>query len=322
MTTSSPQTGDGRMGTATDRLHSYPKVWNMGHPAIKDLFAGPVAVQEKVDGSQFTFGVLGGALHCRSKGATIDPDAPNGLFAPAVATAKRLHDAGLLTEGWQYRGEALCKPKHNTIAYDRAPAGGVILFDIDCGLENRLDPEVVSAHAERLGLECVPTFFHGEVKSMADLARLLETDSCLGGAKIEGVVVKNYARWGEDGKMLMGKYVSEAFKEKHAKDWRGRNPTRADLVEVISRTYATERRWEKAVEHLRDAGQLECSPRDIGKLMKAIPEDIQAECEQEIKDALFAHFWPTIRKGTTLGLPEWYKRQLAESQFTVESEAA
>ena len=32
-------------------LPSYPKVWNLGHPHIENLFDGPVVVQEKVDGS-------------------------------------------------------------------------------------------------------------------------------------------------------------------------------------------------------------------------------------------------------------------------------
>lgn len=298
-----------------DRLHSYPKVWNMGHPMIADLFSGPVAVQEKIDGSQFTFGVIAGELHCRSRGATINPVEPPDLFAPAVHTATALHNSGVLTEGWQYRGEAVCRPKHNTLTYGRTPAGGVILFDVDAGLEDRLPPEGLEDEAQRIGLEFVPTFYYGEVESLAALAALLERESVLGGAKIEGVVVKNYARWGEDGKMLMGKYVSEAFKETHRHDWRQRNPTRTDIVQAIIKTYRTERRWEKAVERSRDAGTLEHSPRDIGALLKSIPQDIAEECEAEIKEALWRHFWPQIKRGTTDGFPQWYKDRLAEAQF-------
>lgn len=302
--------------TMIQRLHSYVKVYSLGHPAIADLFKGAVAVQEKLDGSQVTVGSINGELYARSKGARLNLEKPDGLFGPAIATAKRLHEAGLLVDGWQYRGEAICRPKHNTLAYERAPAGGVILFDIDVGLEKRLSPQEVQAEAERLGLECVPTFFYGEVTSVADLARLLDTESCLGGAKIEGIVVKNYERWSDkDGKMLMGKYVSEAFTEKHRHDWRERNPTRTDIIEAIINTYCHERRWEKAVARLRDDGLLEHSPRDIGKLIAAIPDDIKAECEQEIKDALWSHFWPVIRRGVTRGFPDYYKRALAESQF-------
>lgn len=297
-------------------LRSYPKVYNLGHPAIADLFEGPVVVQEKVDGSQFSFGVVDGELHCRSKGATVHLHDPPHLFAPAVDTAIRLFDAGKLTEGYTYRGEAMCRPKHNTLAYGRAPEGGVILFDVDTGLEDRVaSPFELADIAHGLGLEVVPTMYVGEVVDLEAMKMFLNIDSCLGGCKVEGVVFKNYARFGRDGKMLMGKHVSEAFKEKHSKDWKKRNPTRSDIIEDLKAEYRHEGRWAKAVQHLAEAGDLENEPRDIGKLMKAVPDDIREECEDEIKDALFKHFWPQIRRGTTAGLPEWYKERLAERQF-------
>ena len=297
-------------------LRSYPKVYNMGHPAITDLFDGPVVVQEKVDGSQFSFGVVGGELHARSKGATLHLDDPNKLFRGALDTALRLFDEGVLVEGWTYRGEALMRPKHNTLEYGRAPTGNVILFDVDTGLEDRVaDPTGLAGIAERLGLEVVPTLHVGPVETADALLAFLDRDSCLGGCKVEGVVVKNYARFGKDAKMLMGKHVSEAFKEKHGKDWKDRNPTRADIVEQIKDTYRSEARWQKAVQHMAEVGALEHTPRDIGKLMKEVPEDVAAECKDEIMDALWRHFWPQIRRGITAGLPEWYKAKLAERQF-------
>ena len=60
---------------------------------------------------------------------------------------------------------------------------------------------------------------------------------------------------------------------------------------------------------------LEGSPRDIGPLIREVPEDVRQECEQAIKDALFAYAWPTIQRGIVRGLPEWYKRRLAETTF-------
>lgn len=302
-----------------DRLHSYPKVWNLGHPAIEDLFDGAVVVQEKVDGSQFTFGVIGGELHCRSKGATVYLETTDSNFKGAVETAKRLFEAGLLTEGWQYRGEALRSPKHNTLAYERAPRGNVILFDVDRGLEARVsDPRALARIATTLGLEVVPTLVVGEISDVDSLKALLDIESCLGGVKVEGVVIKNYARWGKDGKMLMGKLVSEDFREANTSDWRKRNPTKTDVVAAIIESYRTERRWEKAVERLRDNGKLEQSPRDIGVLIREVPADIRAECEHEIKDALFQHFWKEIQRCVTHGLPEWYKQRLIAQQFAPE----
>lgn len=307
-----------------DRLHSYPKVWALGHPAIADLFDGPVVVQEKVDGSQFTFGVIGGQLRTRSKGVEIHGvDGAGKLFEGAVLTATALANAGRLTEGWQYRGEALCSPKHNSLTYARAPKGNVILFDVDVGLENRVaDPGMLAAVASELGLECVPTLHHGSVGSLDELRGLLDRESCLGGAKVEGVVVKNYARWGKDGKMLMGKLVSDAFREVHAGEWKKTNPDRTDVLDRIRDTYRTDARWEKAIQHRREAGTLLDDPKDIGPLLKEIERDVKEECREQIASTLFEAFWGDIRRGLTFGFPEWYKRRLSEQQFARPTEAA
>jgi hypothetical protein len=61
--------------------NSYPKVYNMGHAAIADLLLDDVLVEEKVDGSQFSFGVFehpeqGRVLKCRSKWGEINVFAP------------------------------------------------------------------------------------------------------------------------------------------------------------------------------------------------------------------------------------------------------
>lgn len=299
-----------------DRLHSYPKVWNLGHPAIADLFDGRVVIQEKVDGSQFTFGVIGGTLHVRSKGATLHPPVTDKLFAGACATAQRLADAGLLMDGWQYRGEAIMGARHNALTYGRAPRGNVILFDIDTGVENRVsDPGDLAEMADELGLEVVPTLHHGTVEGAAELMAFLDRESCLGVAKVEGVVIKNYGRWGKDGKMLMGKLVSEAFKEVHKKSWTETNPRRTDVLEALRATYRSERRWEKAIQHRAENGELQHDPKDIGPLLKEIEKDVLAECKEEIAATLFAAFWPDIRRGTTAGFPDWYKARLAERQF-------
>jgi len=291
-------------------------VYALGHSAIKDLFSGPVVVEEKIDGSQFSMAILDRELVCRSKGKNLVLDAPEQMFAPAVEAAQSL----ALHPEWIYRCEFLSKPKHNTLAYARVPAKGLIVYDIGTGLEEYMAPEIRREEAERLGLENVPVMFCGMVSGMPDLDGLLEQDSILGGTKIEGVVVKNYTLFTPEKKVAMGKYVSERFKEVHDEDWRKRNPSGADVVQRLIEKYRTEARWEKAVQHLRDAGTLDNSPRDIGALIKEVPADVRKECEQEIKDVLFAHVWPGIQRGATRGLPEWYKRRLAESAFDTDSE--
>jgi len=298
-------------------MHSYGKIYNLGHKAVETLLDGEVVCEEKVDGSQFSFGLNeDGDLRCRSKGAQIEPLAPPKMFASAVVTVKLLHKDGLLVKGWTYRGEVLCKPKHNALAYDRVPRGNVILFEVDVCEEDCMSPEEKTVVACRLGLEVVPVLFQGVLSDKDQLLAMLETVSVLGGQTIEGVVVKAYGRFGVDGKTLMGKHVSEKFKEVHKKDWRLSNPTGGDILEGLVASYRTQSRWEKAVQHLRERGELTDSPKDIGLLLKEVNQDVLAECEDEIKTALFKWAWKKrLSRGVTAGLPEWYKGLLLERQF-------
>lgn len=202
--------------------HSYPKIYNLGHAALAELLLDPVTVEEKVDGSQFSFGVIHGVLRCRSKGQELIVAAPEKMF---------------------------------------------------------------------------------------------ERASCLGGAKVEGIVVKNYRRFGPDKKALMGKHVGEDFKEVHKAEWSKSNPTRGDVLEELIRVHRTPARWHKAIQHLAERGELETSPRDIGRLIPEVRADIEAECADAIKEALWRWAKPHILRGATAGLPEWYKQRLLEKQF-------
>ena len=294
--------------------HSYPSVFALGHRAIKDLLLDEVLVEEKIDGSQFSFGKFGEELKCRSKGATLNTDYPEKMFSIAVETAKSLN----LQDGWTYRAEYLLKPKHNTLAYDRTPNKNLILFDINTNEEEYLSYDDKRKEAERIGLEIVPILFNGRIDSPQMLLSFLERTSILGGQKIEGVVVKNYHRFGQDKKVLMGKYVAEAFKEIHGGEWKKNNPTSGDVIQNLILSLKTPARWNKSVQHLRERGLITDSPKDIGLLIKEVQQDIDKECTDEIKDALYKNAISHIRRGITGGLPEWYKEELMKSQFAEE----
>jgi hypothetical protein len=294
-------------------INSYPTVFAIGHKMIVDLFTGPVLLEEKVDGSQFSFGLIDGELMCRSKGKQLILDAPEKMFAQAVEEVREM--APYLHPGWIYRCEYLQKPKHNTLAYKRVPNHHLIGFDIMTGTETYLSYTEKLAAFVRIGLETVPMLYEGEVTSLAMFNTFLERDSILGGCKIEGVVAKNYIQFTAEKKIAIGKYVSEAFKEVHSGEWRKANPTNGDITQSLIEQYRTEARWQKAVQHLRETGELAGDPTDIGKLMKEANIDIERECADEIKEKLFAHFWPKIRRGATAGLPEWYKQELAKGAF-------
>lgn len=292
--------------------HSYPSIFALGHRAVENLFSGPVTIEEKVDGSQFSWGLFDGELRARSKGQQLVMDAPEKMFNKAVELVVALKP--LLHDGWTYRGEFLRSPHHNALTYSRVPKGHVVLFDINTGEEEYMLEREKKEEAERLGLEVVPTF-NVVVSGVDQIIALLENESFLGGTKIEGVVVKNYSLFGLDKKVLMGKYVSEAFKEVHNKTWHVTNPRRSDVVQWLVSRYKTDARWEKGIQHLREQGVITDSPKDIGPIMKEIQADIQKECEDEIKAKLFEWAKPHILRGALAGFPLWYKDQLLKKQF-------
>ena len=157
--------------------------------------------------------------------------------------------------------------------------------------------------------------FEGEVTDFTQFKSFLETLSVLDNTKIEGIVFKNYNLFTLEKKVAMGKYVSEAYKEVHEGEWRKANPTNADIVDKLILEYKTDARYHKAIQHLRDAGELTDSPKDIGSLIKAVAQDVDKECQDEIKEKLYKHLWPKIQRGVTSGLPEWYKELLAKQSF-------
>lgn len=299
------------------RIPDYPKVYALGHREVRPIFTAPVSVEEKVDGSQISFAKIDGELHIRSKGQVIDIDNPPKLFGRAVATI--VSKADLLKEGFVYRGEAICTPRHNVLEYGRAPEGGVILFDVeDDLLGSPLYPTNRESEARRLGFESVPFEWIADpsIIDEAFIAERLDRESSLGGPKYEGVVFKSFDLYGADKKKLVAKFVSEAFKEQHgAKHSRQSLPGGYSPAELIASDYCTAARWQKSVQHLREDGQLTDSPKDIGALLQAIHADMDAECADEVGRRLYATYRKDIMRRVQHGFPEWYKEQLMHQQF-------
>lgn len=297
---------------------SYPKVYNLGHRALDGLFDAPVIVQEKIDGSQINFRWdESEQLHVRSKGTwqyggpnhRVEPD---GQFKPAVDHL--LGISGGTPSGLIFRGETLAKPKHNTLAYERTPAGHIVLFDVVSDGWHR-DPEL-SAWADDLGVDVVDER-ETIVTDLPGLENLVEaTKPMLGGDHVEGLVFKRFDKFDTDGKPLMGKLVRAEFREKHEKEWKGEKKGPREVVQTLIGSLNTEARFEKAVQHLRDDGLIEDDPRDIGRLMVEVKRDVLAEETDWIKDQLWAAFRKDIERGVGRGLPEWYKARLAERQFS------
>lgn len=296
--------------------HSYPGIYILGHKAIADIFEDEVVVQEKIDGSFLAWWKDEEGLHIRSKNAAIYPEKP-GMFQLAVSHLTGV--CSLLLDDTLYFGEYLSKRKHNVLLYDRVPVGNIVLFDVAYGEQMFFDQSLLASEANRIQVERVPVLFNGKqdtAVAQANMLALLETESQLGGTKIEGVVVKNYSRYTEhEKKIMVGKLVSPKFKEVAGGEWKSSNPGRTDVINRLIKQYTTEARWQKAVQHLRERGEIEDSPRDIGKLIREIPEDILREEGEAIKEQLFKHFWPVIERGVTRGMPEWWKEKLVRSDL-------
>ncbi|MGH2567609.1 MAG: RNA ligase family protein [Bacteroidota bacterium] len=299
-------------------IPSYGKVWALGHHQLDALYSGRGAIiQEKVDGSQFSFALLGGELYAKSRNQPLDLQSYDSkMFAVALAYIKS--QAHQLHEGLIYRGELVNRPKHNTLQYGRTPQNNIVLFDVQTLSGRSLDTYIVQREADLIGLEMVPVF-DGNVTLPVTLERLdeiLEQQSFLGGTTIEGVVIKNRDRVDSFGHLLKGKYVSEAFKEVHQKDWKDRNPGGKDIIGVLVEQLRTEQRWEKSVQRRRDAGELELDPRDIGALLKDMVEDVRQEEYDRIKEVVGAWAWKQIGHQLTRGFAEWYKRGLVDGRWS------
>jgi hypothetical protein len=306
---------DGRIDM-TEEVMGYGKPLTLGHKWLDELWDGTVYIQEKIDGSQFSFTVTDDdVLLCRSHNQQIYTLEEASMFQPAVDMALVLQSKGVLTKGYIYRCEFLRKPKHNKLAYERTPEGFLILFDVDMGNQDYMRPKELKAEAQKIGLEVVPMLAKtvGGVPDLALLDGLLDKDSILGGCKIEGIVLKNYDKISlSDSKVLMGKYVSADFKEKMKQD----KSVKKSTLERIIFQLKTDARWDKAIQHLEEQGELEREPRDIGKLVREIQEDTFEEEGEWIRDTLYESFKKDIERGIVGGFAEYYKRRLAEEAMS------
>ena len=169
-----------------------------------------------------------------------------------------------------------------------------------------------------LGIDVVPLVYEGVIDSPEQIFSMIDRESYLGGAQMEGVVIKNFAKpfllGGQPIPLMSGKYVSEKFKEVHQKSWKGEKTNRGKW-DVFKTGFNTEARWEKAVQHLRDEGKLENSPRDIGSLIKAVQDDIKDEEMENIKNFLWKEFGSEVLRTSVKGFPEWYKERLVRESF-------
>jgi hypothetical protein len=298
------------------KVSNYSNIHQLGGRETTGLFIGPVVIQEKIDGSQFSFANVDGELRCRSKNNAVgDGGNAEGMFGKVYKTAKAIFDTGTLPVGMVVRGECLDKPKHNVLAYGRIPVGNIIVYDIENPQRSGeyLRPAELEKQVTMWGLEVVPTLDWGEYtidRFQKAVPVWLEKESVLGSSKIEGVVVKNYLRRDSEDNILMGKFVSAQFKEKMT--GKPHNDKLAPVDQIISE-FNREAIWQKALQHCREDGKLAGNPKDIGTLVQEIKDDFKKENGQDVIDRLTELYYREIEKGILFGFPQWYKQKLLEN---------
>jgi len=269
-----------------------------------------------VHNSQWVFGKVNGTLYMRSKGRIQYEGYENNIdkmFRKAVDYVLSIQDR--LENNTIYYCEYLEKEKHNVLKYDRVPKNYLALFGVCKNGEFENNYNKLKEYADKLNIEVVPLLFKGLIRDISELEKLLDSKSILGGTKIEGIVVKSYkpllvGSWYLP--ITCGKYVSERFKEVHRQKKYGKAEQK-NKIELLKLSLRTEARWQKAVQHLKENGEIENSPKDIGKIIKEVQKDIIEEELEYIKQELWNYYKREILGFSTKGLPEWYKKKLLEN---------
>lgn len=302
-------------------MEKYVKVIQFGDRNVARIIDGLVLIESKIDGSLFRIHADGLERTFGSKSIDYSNERPpDKLFNLAIEQATKLLNDIQFDKPTTIYCEYLKKPKHNTICYDSIPKNNLMIFDVvEDGRFLRYDEKVAFAKSYGFDYARKLDLIDGSKIDLDYIKEKLQTISFLGGSKVEGIVFKNYDRThimdGLFGKPLIAKYVSEEFKEINHKNWRTEN--KKGFVENLGEEYKTPARWAKAVQHLKESGELTESVKDIGALMKEVGTDVLLEEKENIKEKLFKFFWKkNISKEIIRGLPEWYKEKLVKDSLT------
>jgi len=312
----------------------FPSIDNL-NPKSTRVWAGEGAeannhfwyVQEKLDGSQFTF-VLNPEYNPEdpkspqllfyNKGGAINPT--NKIFLKAMNMLNVLAKTGVISRQYVYHGEAICATNHGVVKYERMPKYYVVLYDLTTLDGKYQHPAVVDTEARRLGLEAAPVLYlnfdcsispYEVCQRLVDEIAAGKIKSLLGGTP-EGVVLKHES-FVSRGKTVATKLklVTPAFRESHAMKQHKEQATPASSIEEIGKAYSLDARFQKSYQHLRDAGKIKHVMEDALKIKEELDDDLERECRDEIMMYLWAELAPYVKRACRTGFDEWYKNKLA-----------
>ena len=281
-------------------------------------------VQEKIDGSQFSFMLEHGILRCKSRKVDIVYAIVDGeVVADSSwkgAIQNLINNIDQIAPNTIYRGEVLRSHRHNKICYNRVPKGNLVLFDVESVDGKLLTNSTSLANiASQLGVDYAP--FIGSVKSLSEytdeafMDHLENSESVLGG-RMEGVVLKSFQGYlyttPEGSEVLRFpsiKFVCPEFVERTHKKTKGKSGLQ-DYIKDLGDSLRNTNRWDKAIQHLRESGELTDTVKDIGPLIKEIHTDISLEEDADLTKLLKQVRTHVLRESTK-GFAEYYKNMLA-----------
>ena len=130
---------------------------------------------------------------------------------------------------------------------------------------------------------------------------------------MERLVIKNYQQIIElNGQIrhMTTKFVRDEFREKH----KSLNPSRRQTIDDLVLSLRSEKRWEKAIQHLRDDGTLVNDVKDIGGIIKEVHRDLMEEEGEALKERIWDKYRKHVMSTAVRGLPDYYKDKLMEEQ--------
>lgn len=304
-------------------MKKFPKVLGLGQPLLSEIFDDPIDLTSKIDGSQCRIHLTESNVQCGSKNVDM---ADMKMFDLAYQQADRIwkekvwwtfgDDITLFTE-------FLNKPKHNVLKYDRVPRNNLYLFGaLNDG--KHLKTEELIELANELQIE-PPHIIVSQVKidNPDDLNKYLETESVLGGTKVEGIVIRNSYKFYPPLLVstmvfadypLVGKLVRDDFKERLNKEWSGKKQREAPLSKVTTE-FLTEARFHKVIQHLADEGKITYEMHNLKSIIPEFYRDLVDEEHDEIVKVAMEEFWRQLkRKCDNVAVQEW-KKFLIKKQF-------
>lgn len=271
----------------------YPKIRDIAY--VKPFLEGQhVVVQEKLDGSNVAIRRVGKELVVQSRNTILERNNPKGLFRDLLLWVDE-NETNLL--GLQDNVILYGETLHNGNKTRYGSKVAFLLFDA-YNFEFKYFMDTLF-FATQFNLRTVPTLYRGTFKD--DLSILIGRSRIDDETEMEGIVIKAYNidTWhfdketGEQVRHLTpfvgGKIVREAFKERMTQ--RTAPDKVADPIALIAETFATDARYEKMLQKLRDQGVVDPA---LHQVIASATKDIHDEEEEEIKNMLFKAYWKPI----------------------------